>query len=342
MTPTSGITVALDGLGVESGSETLAAGVRLATADGIRLRVFGPAAELGLGDVDGCEVFDTQDVITNHDDPVPAVRSHPDASVVRAVADVAAGNSDAIVSLGSTGATMAAATFGLKRSRGVKRPALAAILPIPGKSVLFLDVGANVDVRSQHLIQFAWLGAAFAQAVMGKENPSVGLLSVGEEAGKGRDEVVEANTALSAADGLNFIGNVEGRDVPAGTADVVVTDGFTGNVVLKTMEGTAKTVGGAISAAARSNPLSAIGGLMMKTALGGLRRELHPDSTGGAILLGLRRVAVVGHGSSGPEGIANAIRVAARGAAGDTPGRTERMLHEAGANRGAIEPVNPS
>lgn len=337
-----GTTVAVDGLGVESGPQVLAAGARLAAADGIRLRIFGPAAELGLEGVEGCEVFDTRDVITNHDDPVPAVRSRPDASIVRAVGDVSAGKSDAVVSLGSTGATMAAATFGLKRSRGVKRPALAAILPLPGKSVLFLDVGANVDVRSQHLIQFAWLGAAFAQAVMNLDNPSVGLLSVGEESGKGRDEVVEANAALSDAEGLNFIGNVEGRDVPAGTADVVVTDGFTGNIVLKTMEGTAKTVGGAISAAARSNPVSALGGLMLKPALGGMRRELHPDSTGGAILLGLRRVAVVGHGSSGPEGVANAIRVAARAAAGDTPGRTERMLHEAGANRGAIEPVDHS
>ncbi len=338
----SGITVALDGLGVESGPDVVVAGARLAAADGIRLRIFGPASELNLDGVDGCEVFDTTEAITNHDDPVPAVRSRPEASVVRAVADVAAGDSDAVVSLGSTGATMAAATFGLKRSRGVKRPALAAILPLPGKSVLFLDVGANVDVRAQHLIQFAWLGTAFARAVMDMENPSVGLLSVGEEAGKGRDEVVEANAALSAAENINFVGNVEGGDVTAGEVDVIVTDGFTGNVVLKTMEGTAKTVAGAISAAARSNPLSAVGGLMMKPALGGLRRELHPDSTGGAILLGLRRVAVVGHGSSGPEGVANAIRVAARAAAADAPGKTERTLREAGANRGAIEPADPA
>ncbi len=337
-----GIVVALDGLGVEAGPGTLAAGAKLALADGIKLRVFGPADQLGLDGLEGCEVFDATEAITNHDDPVPAVRSRPDASVVRAVADVAAGNSSAVVSLGSTGATMAAATFGLKRLRGVKRPALAARLPIPGKSVLFLDVGANVDVRAQHLIQFAWLGAAFARSVMGLADPSVGLLSVGEEAGKGRDEVVEANAVLSAASGINFIGNVEGGDVPGGTADVIVTDGFTGNVVIKTMEGTAKTVSGAISAAARSNPVSAVGGLMMKPALGGLRRELHPDSTGGAILLGLRRVAVVGHGSSGPEGVANAIRVAARAVAVDAPGLTESMLREAGANRGAIESSDPA
>ena len=337
-----GITVALDGLGVEAGPEALAAGARLAAADGIRLRIFGPAARLDLAGTDGCEVIECDEAITNHDDPVPAVRSRPDASIVRAVADVAAGESDAVVSLGSTGATMAAATFGLKRSRGVKRPALAALVPVPGRSVLFLDVGANVEVRAQHLVQFAWLGAAFARSVLGLPDPTVGLLSVGEEAGKGRDEVVAAHAALTESEGLRFVGNVEGRDITAGTADVIVTDGFTGNVVLKTMEGTAKTVAGAISAAARSNPIAALGGLMLKPALGGLRRQLHPDSTGGAILLGLRRVAVVGHGSSGPEGVANAIRVAARAAAVDAPGQTERMLHEAGANRGAIESIDPA
>ncbi|MBN8867292.1 MAG: phosphate acyltransferase PlsX [Solirubrobacterales bacterium] len=333
----SGTTVALDGLGVENGFDVLEAGIRLAaTSEGIGLRVFGPASELDLADLNRVEVIDSTDQITNEDDPVPSVRSRPDASIVRAVADVAAGNSDAVVSLGSTGATMAASTFGLKRSRGVKRPALAAQVPLPGRTVVFLDVGANVDVRAQHLVQFAWLGAAFAKSVLGVERPEVGLLSVGEEAGKGREEVVEAHAALTGADEFEFVGNVEGRDLPAGVADVIVTDGFTGNVVLKALEGTVKTVVGAISEAARKNPVSAVGGLMMKPALGGLRRDLHPDTTGGAILLGLRKTAVVGHGSSGAEGVANAIRVAARAAAVDAPGLTEEMLHRVGANRGSI------
>lgn len=328
--------VALDGLGVEQGFDVLAAGIRLAAADGIGLRVFGPAAEIDVSGLDGVEVIDTTDQITNDDDPVPAVRSRQDASIVRAVADVADGNSEAVVSLGSTGATMAAATFGLKRSRGVKRPALAAQVPLPGRTTLFLDVGANLDVRAQHLIQFAWLGAAFSKSVMGIERPEVGLLSVGEEAGKGKEEVVEANAALQGTTEFSFLGNVEGRDLPAGAADVVVTDGFTGNIVLKALEGTVKTVVGAISDAARKNPLSAAGGLMLKPALGGLRRELHPDTTGGAILLGLRKTAVVGHGSSGGEGVANAIRLAARAARVDAPGLTEEMLHRVGANRGSI------
>ncbi len=333
----SGTTVALDGLGVESGFDVLTEGIRLARADGIGLRVFGPRSEIDLTGLDGVEVIDSTDQITNDDDPVPSVRSRTDSSIVRAVADVAAGNSEAVVSLGSTGATMAAATFGLKRSRGVKRPALAAQVPLPGRTALFLDVGANLDVRAQHLVQFAWLGAAFSKSVMNVDRPEVGLLSVGEEAGKGKAEVVEANAALSGTGEFDFIGNVEGRDLPAGVADVVVTDGFTGNIVLKALEGTVRTVVGAISDAARRNPLSAAGGLMLKPALGGLRRDLHPDTTGGAILLGLRKTAVVGHGSSGPEGVANAIRVAARAARVDAPGLTEEMLHRVGANRGAID-----
>jgi glycerol-3-phosphate acyltransferase PlsX len=331
-----GITVALDGFGAEQGFEVLAQGARSAAADGIRLRVFGPPQELGLDGVAGIEVVPTSESIGNEEDAVSAVRAKKEASVVLAAADVAAGRSAALVSSGSTGATMAAATFGLRRLKGVQRPALAVQLPVPGKPVLFLDVGANVEVRAQHLVQFAFLGAAFSAAVLGVERPRVGLLSVGEEAGKGREEVVAANDVLAAAKGIDFIGNVEGRDLPADAADVVVTDGFTGNVSLKLMEGTAKAVTGAIRDTARSNPLAALGGLLMRPALGGLRRELHPDSTGGAILLGLRGIAVVGHGSAGAEGVANAIRLAARSVEVDAVGRTAALLREGGAGRGEL------
>jgi phosphate acyltransferase len=331
-----GVTVALDGFGAEQGFEVLAEGARMAAADGIRIRVFGPERGLGLDGVDGIEVVPTTEWIANEEDPVPAVRAKKGASVVRATRDVAEGRADALVSPGSTGATMAAATFGLRRLRGVQRPALAVRLPVPGKPVLFLDVGANVEVRAQHLVQFAFLGAAFSAAVLGVERPRVGLLSVGEEAGKGREEVTAAHALLSEAAGIDFAGNVEGRDLPAGGADVVVTDGFTGNVSLKLMEGTAKTVTTAIGDAARSNPLAALGGLMMRPALGGLRRELHPDTTGGAILLGLRGIAVVGHGGAGVEGIANAVRLAARCVEVDAVGRTAALLEEGGATRGAL------
>jgi phosphate acyltransferase len=335
--PPSAVTIALDGYGAEQGFPALAAGARLAAADGISVRVLGPERALGLEGEERIEVLQSDEWIGNEEDPVAAVRKKKEASVVRAAREVAEGRAAAMVSLGSTGATMAAATFGLRRLQGVQRPALAVQLPAPGKTVLFLDVGANVEVRAQHLVQFAFLGAAFSAAVLGVPNPTVGLLTVGEEAGKGRGEVVEANRLLSAATGIAFVGNVEGRDLPMATVDVVVTDGFTGNVSLKLMESSARVVAGAVADAARSNPIAALGGLLLKPALGGLRREFDPDTTGGAILLGLRGTAVVGHGRSGPEGIANALRLAARCAEVDAVGRTAALLAEGGVGRGALE-----
>jgi glycerol-3-phosphate acyltransferase PlsX len=331
-----GVTVALDGYGAEQGFDVLTEGARRAAEDGIRVRVFGPPKELNLDGAEGVEVVPTTDWIGNDEEPVAAVRAKPESSVVLAAREVADDAADAMVSAGSTGATMAAATFGLRRLKGVQRPALAVQLPVPGKPVLFLDVGANVEARAQHLVQFAFLGAAFSAAVLEVDGPSIGLLTVGEEAGKGREEVVEAHRILAQAPGIDFIGNVEGRDLPAAVADVVVSDGFTGNVALKLMEGTAKTVSAAVGGAARSNPISLLGGLLLRPALGGLRKELHPDTTGGAILLGLRGIAVVGHGSSGPDGIANAIRLAARCAEVDAVGRTAALLREGGAGRGAL------
>jgi glycerol-3-phosphate acyltransferase PlsX len=328
--------VALDGFGAERGFEVLAEGARQAAAGGIRLRVFGPPGQLHLDDVDGVEVVPTEEWISNEEEPAAAVRSRPEASIVRAARDVNEGNAGALASVGSTGAAMAAATFGIRRLQGVQRPALAAVLPLPGKQVLFLDVGANVEVRAQHLIQFAFLGAAFSEAVLGVASPKVGLLSVGEESGKGTPDVVEAHAALAAAQGIDFVGNVEGVDLPAAVADVVVTDGFTGNVALKLMEGTAKVVSGAIRDAARSNPIAAAGGLLMRPALGGLRKEFAPDTTGGAVLLGLRSPTVVGHGSSGPEGVANAVRLAARCIEQRAVERTGDLLRSGHATRGDL------
>jgi glycerol-3-phosphate acyltransferase PlsX len=221
----------------------------------------------------------------------------------------------------------------------VRRPALAVQLVVPGRDrapSLLLDVGANAEVRAGDLIQFAYLGAAFSRAVLGVETPRVALLSVGEEAKKGTQDVVEAHAELQGAAEIDFRGNVEGRDLLGDAADVIVTDGFTGNVALKTIEGTARTVAGAIGAAARSNPVSAVGGLLIRPALGGLRRQMDPDTTGGAILLGLRGVAVVGHGSSGPDGIANTIRLAARAVEVGAVERTAELLDRSGNTRAAM------
>jgi glycerol-3-phosphate acyltransferase PlsX len=330
------VTIALDGYGAEQGFDVLAEGARRAAADGIGVRVFGPQRELGLDGVDGIEVVPTTEWIANDDDAVQSVRDRKEASVVRAARDVAEGNAAAMVSLGSTGATMAAATFGLRRLKGVQRPALAVRIPSPIKPVLVLDVGANVEVRPQHLVQFAFLGAAFSAAVLDVRDPTVGLLTVGEEAGKGRPEIVEAHRVLAAAPGINFAGNIEGGDLPEAKVDVVVADGFTGNVSLKVMEGAARTLARAISDLAHKNVLAAAGGLLLKPALGGLRHEFDPDTTGGAILLGLRSIAIVGHGSSGAEGVANAVRLAARCAEVDAVGRTAALLREGHAGRAAL------
>jgi glycerol-3-phosphate acyltransferase PlsX len=332
----STLPVALDAYGADGGPELVLEGARLAAADGIPVRIFGPG---GLPVDEGIELDPTTEWIGNEAEPVAAVRSTPEASVVRAAAAVADGTCSSLVSAGSTGATMTAALFALKRAQGVHRPALAVQFPVPGADgppLVFLDCGANTDVRPQHLIQFAFLGSAFSAAVLGVESPRVALLSVGEEQKKGRADVVEAHEVLADSEGIRFIGNVEGRDLLSGEADVIVTDGFTGNVTLKTVEGTAKAVADAVRDAARSGPLAATGGLLLRPALGGLRRTMDPNAVGGAILLGLRGVAVVAHGSSTPDGIANAVRLAHRAVTERAVERTGELLAASGATRDAL------
>jgi glycerol-3-phosphate acyltransferase PlsX len=225
----------------------------------------------------------------------------------------------------------------LKRLRGVHRPGIAVMLPVPGSPTLMVDVGANVEVRPEHLVQFAYMGSAFMEAVYGVSRPRVGLLSIGAEAKKGTPDVVAAHERLAsaAASSINFVGNVEGTDVTAGAADVIVTDGFTGNVALKLMEGTARTVVGAVRDAVRSSPVSMLGGLLIRSAVGSLRRELDPNTTGGAILLGVRGIVVIAHGGSSAEGIANAVRVAQRAVDERMIERTATALEAGGALRSA-------
>ncbi len=328
--------VALDAYGADGGPELVLEGARIAAADGIPVRIFGPSS---LQPPAGVDLDPTTDWIGNEAEPVAAVRSKPDASVVRGAAAVADGRCSSLVSAGSTGATMTAALFALKRAQGVHRPALAVQIPVPGADgppLVFLDAGANTDVRSQHLIQFAFLGSAFCRAVLDVDDPRVALLSVGEEQKKGRADVVEAHESLTGAEGIRFIGNLEGRDLLSGEADVIVTDGFTGNVTLKTLEGTARAVADAVRAAARSGPMASAGGLLLRPALGGLRRSMDPNSVGGAILLGLRGAAVVAHGSSTPDGIANAVRLADRAVRERAVERTAELLAAAGATRDAL------
>jgi glycerol-3-phosphate acyltransferase PlsX len=296
--------------------------------------LFGPAAEMTwTRPPDRVTVVDAPVSVAKAADPVAAVREQREASIVQAVQAVADDRADALVTGGSTAAALAAGVFRIKRARGVHRPALALLVPIPGKPFLLLDAGANTDVRPEHLVQFAHMGSAFMQAVVGVERPRVALLSNGTEASKGTEAVLAAHQRLAGMPG--FIGNVEGFTVASGDADVVVTDGFTGNVMLKTMEGTMRALLEAIRAAAMSSPRSKAGGLLLKPALGGLRDELDPEAQGGAVLLGLRKLGVVPHGSFSARGIARAVEVAARGVRTDLVGSTHAALEAAGALRSA-------
>jgi glycerol-3-phosphate acyltransferase PlsX len=326
------VTVAVDANGADLGPAEVARGAALAASRGTRVILFGPAAEMAAAD--GVEVEDAPVSIAKAPDPARAVRTTPEASIVRAVEAVASGRADALVSGGSTGSALAASLFRFKRAPGVHRPALAIVVPVPGAPFLLLDAGANVAVRPEHLVQFAHMGAAFMEVVMGVRRPRVALLSNGEEPSKGPEDVVAAHAALSDSPGeMEFVGNVEGFAIGKGVADVLVADGFTGNVALKVMEGTSDVLLRAVRAAAVSSLRSKAGGLLLRPALRGLRDEIDPEAHGGAVLLGLRKLGVVPHGSFGERGFASAIEVAARGVREDVLGRTHERLAAAGALR---------
>ncbi len=315
--------IALDANGADAGPATVAEGGRLA---GGGVLLFGPAAALGADAVDAPEA------IGAGEEPARAVRNRPGASIVQAARAVGDGRAQALVSAGPTGAALAASVLNVKRLRGVHRPAIAALVPVPGHPTLLLDAGANAEVRPEHLVQFGHMGAAFMSAVHAVERPRVALLSMGEEAAKGTPDVVEAHARLANGT-LNFVGNVEGGDLTCGAADVVVTDGFTGNVALKVMEGTAKTVVGAVRDAVRSSAVSSLGGLLIRRRVGALREQLDPNAVGGAILLGLRAPVVVAHGASSAEGVANAVRLARRAVDERMVERTAAALEAGGAMR---------
>jgi phosphate acyltransferase len=322
--------IAVDANGADQGPGAVAEGVR---RSGLPVLLFGPRIEL-LGAGERAELVDAPETIKAGDEPVAAVRSRKDASIVQAAAAVAEGRADALVSAGSTGPTLAAGTVSIRRIRGVFRPALAVLLPVPDGPVLLLDAGASVQARPEHLVQFAYMGACFMEACVGIDRPRVGLLSVGEESGKGTPEVLAAHDRLAEGT-LNFTGNVEGFDLPRASADVIVADGFAGNVALKVLESTVKTLTGAINERVRSGPVSTLGGMLIRGKLRGLRGELDPEGVGGAILLGLRKPVVVAHGSFGPRGIENAVRLARRAVDEDMVGRTAVALNAAGALRSA-------
>jgi glycerol-3-phosphate acyltransferase PlsX len=329
------VTVAVDAGGADLGPAEVAAGAARAAAAGTKVILFGPAREIGPV-AEGVEVVDAPVSIAKAADPAFAVRSTPEASIVQAAKAVAQGRAQALVSGGSTGSALAAGLFNMRRDRGIYRPALALPLPNPGAApVLLLDVGANVTCRPEHLVQFAHMGSAFAKAVMGVASPRVALLSNGEEAGKGTPELVEVYEQLAGegGTGLNFIGNIEGNNVTSGDVDVVVMDGFTGNVTLKLIEGVSGRTLGLIRDAAMGSTRAKLGGWLLGPAVRRLREAIDPEGPGGAYMLGLRQVGVVAHGRFTRRGFARAIEVAARGVDEDVIGATRAALQAAGALR---------
>jgi glycerol-3-phosphate acyltransferase PlsX len=319
------VRVAVDAMGSDKGPEAVIEGALAALGDGIEPVLFG-SAELDTG---GLPLVATTQVVEMDEKPADAFRNKADSSLVRAVKAVADGEADAVVSPGNTGAVLAAGLVLLRRLPGVRRPAIAVPIPAANGPSVLIDAGANADCRPEHLLQFAAMGAVFAEEILGLERPRVRLLSIGEEAEKGNQLTLEAHALLAASD-LDFRGNAEGRDILAGAADVLVTDGFTGNVALKTVEGTIRTVLDGLRSEIAATTTSTLGGLLIRPAARRFRARLDPDTYGGAYLLGLRGLAVIAHGNSSATAIANAIRLAARGVDHDVVGRLAARLPQGG------------
>ena len=311
-------TICVDVMGADKEPAVLLEGVAQALADDSDLEV------LVAGDADVVEPFAaahdraralvTTQVITMSEHPANAVRQKKDASIVRAAAAVHAGEADGLFSAGSTGAVLTAATFGVGRIKGVKRPALSLPFPgVSGKPTVFLDMGANADVKPEVLVQFAHMGRAYSRAVLGVAEPRVGLLCNGSEDTKGSDMALAYHAALEAGN-CGFAGNAEGTDLLAGTFDVIVADGFTGNVALKSIEGTGKFVLKRLKAAMESSLKNKVGMALLASSLKSLAAEMSGDEYGGAILLGLRAPVVKGHGATSAQAVRKGTLAAARAA----------------------------
>jgi glycerol-3-phosphate acyltransferase PlsX len=279
-------------MGGDRGPDEVVAGALAAAADGIVPVLYGPASL----DARGLEHVAAEQVIAMDDKPAEAVRAKPDSSLVEACRAVGEGRADAVVSAGNTGAMLAAGLLEIRRLPGVMRPAIAVPIPARDGPSVLLDCGANADARPEHLLQFAHMGSIFAEEILGIANPEVRLLSIGEEPEKGNQLVLEAHGLLTASS-LNFSGNTESRELLAKAADVVVADGFTGNIALKALEGTIRTVISGLREEITRTAFGKLGGLLIRPASRRLRHRLDPDTYGGAYLLGLRGLVVIAHGN---------------------------------------------
>jgi glycerol-3-phosphate acyltransferase PlsX len=301
--------VAVDAMGGDKAPDEIVRGAHQAADLGIPILLVGAAS--ALGETAGLPVLDCTEVIAMDEDAAQGVRRKKDSSLVRAAEAVRDGRASAMLSAGNTGATMASALLRMGRIKGVSRPAIATPIPVPGaRPTVLLDAGANAEVQPDWLVQFAQMGSVFARHRFGIDEPRVGLLSIGEESTKGTGLVKETHGLLAATPGINFVGNVEGRDVMTDDVDVVVTDGFTGNVVLKTLEGGMKAVVRALLEAFAAKPEYAEPSAALLPALLPLYETLDPETYGGAMLLGVDGVCIISHGSSSARAIVNACRVA--------------------------------
>ncbi|MFC1452450.1 phosphate acyltransferase PlsX [Verrucomicrobiota bacterium] len=258
---------------------------------------------------DKIEIRHAAELVAMDDSPAQAVRRKRDSSIGRAVDLVKAGEADAVVSAGNTGAAVVAATLKLRTLEGVERPAIAAVMPTQERPFVLIDAGANIDCEADLLSQFAVMGSVYSQIILGRAEPVVGLLSIGGEATKGNEITREAFRILSKSD-LNFRGNVEGHDLFRGQTDVVVCDGFVGNIVLKTSESTAHAISHWMRQELSRNPLRIIGSLFLRGALSTMKKRMDPEMYGGAPLLGVDGVCIITHGASSSRAVFHAIRVA--------------------------------
>jgi glycerol-3-phosphate acyltransferase PlsX len=327
----SGLPIALDAMGGDRAPEEIVKGALRARDElGIDVLLVGPPDLGDKIDLGGLELAVASETIEMDEEPGSAVRRKKDSTLVRAAEAVRDGRAAAMVSAGNTGAAMASALFRLGRVRGASRPAVATPIPVPGTTpTVLLDAGANAECQPEWLVQFARMGDAFARARYGIEQPRVGLLSIGEEPSKGSPFVKEVHRLLEGEHGLEFVGNVEGRDIMSDRVDVVVTDGFTGNVALKAMEGAVRFLVHKILDALQADQSVAPHLGTVLSALGPLAEELDPESTGGAMLLGVDGVCIISHGSSSAKAIVNALAVARDLAAADLVGAVRAALARA-------------
>ncbi len=324
--------VAIDVMGGDHAPGQILDGARQAADLGIPIVLVGRSAD--VGDLRGLSIIEASQVIAMDDDPAKSVRTMKDSSLVRAAEACRDGKASAFLSAGNTGATMASALLRMGRIRGVARPAIATPIPVPGSTpTVLLDAGANAECTPQFLLQFAQMGAVYATTRFGIVNPRVGLLSIGEEDGKGNELAKLTNELLragAAGPGVNFIGNVEGRDVMSDAVDVVVTDGFTGNVVLKTLEGGMKFFAGKVFEALTSSDEAKEAAKAILPALLPLAEALDPSTYGGAMLLGVDGVCIISHGSSNAVSILNAAKVARDMVAADLVGALRAAIRNVG------------